>query len=64
MWQHLRHMHINKELWSLPKGIKIAGLIALIYSLGWGIADPFFNLYLKDINASEAEKIKKINYIA
>jgi len=52
MWQHLRHMHINKELWSLPKGIKIAGLIALIYSLGWGIADPFFNLYLKDILGS------------
>lgn len=44
-----RHLRIPKEYTTLPRSIKIAFFIFLIYYLGWGIVMAYYSIYLKKI---------------
>ncbi|MEW6062794.1 MAG: MFS transporter [Nanoarchaeota archaeon] len=41
-----------KEMYSLPTSIKLISLVMFIYYIGWGIATPYFPLFLKEVLGS------------
>lgn len=42
-------VNFPKNLYTLPRSVKILSFVIFVYYLGWGIAIPFLPLYFKDV---------------
>lgn len=47
-----RQIRFTREMKNLPRNVKLISLMMFIYYIGWGISEPFMNIYFKDILGS------------
>lgn len=45
-------LRLSSRLLGMPKTLKLMSLIVFVYSLGWGIVEPFLPIYLKSLLAT------------
>lgn len=43
-----RQIRFTKEMNNLPRNVKLISLMMFVYFLGWGVTEPFLNIYIKE----------------
>ncbi len=45
-------VRFSREMFSLPRNVKLISLVMLVYYIGWGISETFTSIYFKEILGS------------